>query len=88
MGDRELSEDEHRQVVEALRLWAAGHPAAGRPLVMVMGKMLSPKQLAEEMEKRSEFGWPFLKYLAEEAERTGEPVTEPIYRAVKANQSR
>jgi hypothetical protein len=84
----ELNESDFADIVQAVRLWADGHPAADQPLTLVKGKVLSPKALAQEMEEKSQYGRPFLDYLAKEAIRTSAPVTQPIYRAISANQSR
>jgi len=84
----ELSDEQFAEIVKAVQEWAAGHPNADEPLTLVRGRVLSPRALANEMERRTEFGWPFLNYLAHEAARTGEGVAEPIHRAITANQSR
>jgi hypothetical protein len=84
----ELSEEQFAEIIEAVHQWATGHPNSDGPLTLVRGRMLSPKALAREMEDKTELGRPFLNYLAHEATRTGNGVTEPIYRAIIANQSR
>ncbi len=84
----ELSDEQFAEIIKAVQQWAAGHPNTYEPLTLVRGKVLSPRALANEMEQRTEFGRPFLNYLAQEAARTGEAVAEPIYRAITANQSR
>ena len=90
-GDAEhadLNDAQFTEIVRAVQQWATGHPSADEPLALVRGRVLSPKALASEMERRTELGMPFLSYLVQEAARTGEGIAEPIYRAITANQSR
>jgi hypothetical protein len=82
----ELSADERDRVMEELSYWAASHPAGGQPFLIVRGKTFTPKDFVKEVEKQSEFGRPFLDFLAEEARRYEQSPESFIQRAIKANQ--
>ena len=83
-----LRDEEIREVVGLLEVWAAGHPAPNRPFLALMGRTLTPMQFFKEVSEKTEFGASFLSFLAEQSRRFDEPATAPLLRAIEANELR
>jgi hypothetical protein len=88
MRESGIMSGDPRPIIEAMRLWAHGHPAADQPFLIVKGKAFTPKEFLHEVEERTEFGLSFLRFLFEEASRHEVAPESLLYKAIKANQSR
>jgi hypothetical protein len=76
-------------IIDALRVWAEGHPARNDPFMAMMGegaRVLTPLEFLREVENpNSNFGGSFLYFVASQSRRYGIPPSEFVYRAVEAN---
>ena len=58
-----LSQEDFDEVVDALHTWANTHPRKEEPVVMLMGRTLTPAQVVNEVTQETEFGASFLEYI-------------------------
>lgn len=82
-----LNESDYDDVVRALEIWASTHPKKNDPVVMLMGRTLTPRQFVGEVKEMSPFGRSFLEYLRRQSSNSGERPTKFIDRAIRANES-
>jgi hypothetical protein len=80
-----LSRRDFEGLIEELRTWAATHPKQNEPVIMLMGKSLTPHQFVREVEDQEEFGRSFLDYVRRQSEATDTRPRTFIDRAIMAN---
>ena len=82
-----LEPDEEVEVVDDLKHWLNTNPRQDEPFLFFMGRSLTPKQLFEQVEARTDHGLSFLRFLAEQSKISDQRPRDVIRRAVDANKA-
>jgi hypothetical protein len=80
-----MTEDERRELVATLQFWVRAHPAPDRPVLRLMGRNYTPREITSEVEHGTEFGEQVVNFLAYSGLRYETTPVEIINRAVDAN---
>ena len=84
----EVSDWEYQRIVERLKEWAVGHPNGHQPFMTMMDETtveLTPMDFVREVQRGTEIGSSYVRYLEEMSRANEEDLVASINRAIEAN---